>query len=152
MATEVIVTAFYPKDPDEVFAEAIQFSEMQEAMHGLATYDGLPDDILREGETYVVDVTFLGFLKNKGHTMFLERLDIPNRLVQSRETNPPVIRWDHILTVSPDPQGSVWVDRIIIEAGWQTGLMARFARYMYTRRHKHRSALSITRSLAALPD
>lgn len=151
MTTEVTVTAYYSKDPDQVFAEAIELSEMQEAMRGLATYEGLPDDIIREGETYVVDVTFFGFLKNKGHRMFLERLDIPNRLVQSRESNPQIARWDHTLTVSPDPRGAVWVDRIVIDAGWQTALMARFARYMYTRRHKHRQALHITRSMAALP-
>jgi|GEM_PF-7118452 len=42
MAYEVSIDARYPRDADTVFAEAMQFAEVIEAMRGLAHYDGLP--------------------------------------------------------------------------------------------------------------
>lgn len=144
----VEIKAVHPGDPDRVFAEAMQFDELKSAMSGLATYDGLPDGaVAEEGQTYTVDVTLWGWLKNGGHVMHVERLDWEARLIQSREHNASVKRWDHCLTVEPHEQGALWTDRIVIDAGWQTPFTARFARYVYTYRHTHRSALSIEQSI-----
>jgi hypothetical protein len=55
-----------------------------------------------------------------------------------------VTRWDHTLTIEPRSSGAVWTDRIIIDAGIRSGLMARFGAYMYSRRHRYRNAQSIT--------
>ncbi len=58
MATRVTVTAFYEGDADAIFAQAMQFAELREAMAGLAEYRGLPDQAAEEGQTLTVDVTF----------------------------------------------------------------------------------------------
>ena len=147
MPYEVTITARYPRDADAVFSEACWFDELAEAMRGIARYDGLPDGEAREGETYVVDVTLFGILKNPGHVMHVERLDRSARVLQSREHNASVTRWDHTLSVQPEGEGCLWTDRIIIDADRMAWGTARFAAFVYSRRHKSRRAVSITRSI-----
>ncbi|MBL6428155.1 MAG: hypothetical protein HOY44_11555 [Maritimibacter sp.] len=143
MTRQITVTAHYSRDADTVFAEAIHFSEMVDAMKGIARYEGLPDDVVREGETYVVDITLFGIMKNPGHTMFVELLDRDSRVIQSREHNAQVKRWDHTLSIQPSGTGCIWTDKIVIEADRMEWFTARFAAYVYTRRHRHREAASL---------
>lgn len=147
MQAIVEVTALYDGDPDEIFQNALRFEELTEAMEGFAVYEGLPDEPAREGETYTVDVTFWGILKMRGHTMYIEKLDIPGRLLQSRESGNGIERWDHTLTVESEDGRARWRDRILIDAGWRTPIVTRFARHVYTYRHRHRAALEVRRSI-----
>lgn len=147
MAYQVTITARHPRDADTVFSEACHFSEMVEAMRGIARYEGLPEAEAREGETYVVDVTLFGLVKNPGHTMFVERLDRAARVIQSREHNRSVSRWDHTLSVQPEGDGCVWVDLVIVDAPRSAWFTARFAAFVYARRHRHRGARSIEREI-----
>lgn len=140
----ITVSALYDGDPDEIFTQAIDLTEMQKAMQGLARYQGLPDTPISQGDTYTVDIILFGILKTKGHVMHVETLAPDRRLVQSREHNPQVRQWDHTLTVEPHPKGSIWTDRVAIDAGWQTPLTARFAAFVYTRRHRYRQGRDIT--------
>jgi hypothetical protein len=149
MAIIVEITAHYDADPDSLFRSALRFSEMADAMAGMATYAGFPaSDTACEGDTIIVDVTFWGVFKQKGHRMFVERLDPDQRIVQSRESGNGIKRWDHELSIQPDGTLAVWRDVIVIDAGWRTPLMARFAAFIYARRHRHRCAISITRRIS----
>lgn len=143
----VDVVATYEESADQVFEGALRFSEMTEAMSGLAVYKGLPDEAVQEGATYVVDVTFWKLFTVKGHIMHIELLDRAGRILQSREHAPGIRRWDHTLSVQPRDGRTEWRDTVLIDAGWRTPFMARFATYLYRRRHKHRQALSITSDL-----
>ena len=141
MEITVEVTARYKSDADTMFQSALRFSEMTDAMAGIATYSGLPaNDTACEGETIVVDVTFWGLFKQKGHTMFIEKLDPVARIIQSRESGNGIKRWDHTLSVHPDGAMTCWTDTVVIEAGWRTPIIARFAAFLYLRRHRHRRA------------
>ena len=148
MAKCVEIVALYDADPDVLFASALSFSEMTDAMAGLATYDGLPESgTVNQGDIITVDVTFWGIFKQKGHRMMIERLDPANRIIQSRETSAAAKQWDHHLSIQPDAGLARWTDTIVIDAGWQTPIVARFARYMYARRHRHRKALEISQRI-----
>lgn len=147
MAWEIVVAARYPRDADTVFAEALRTDELVEAMRGLARYDGLPEGEIAEGMSFTVDVTLFGIVRNPGHTMHVERLDRAARVVQSREHNPSVSRWDHTLSVRPEGDGCLWTDRVVIVARTNAWAIARFARFVYARRHRRRGALSITRAM-----
>jgi hypothetical protein len=144
VAITVEIAARYSADPDSVFKSALRFSEMTEAMAGIATYEGLPtSDTARQGDTIIVDVTFWGVFKQRGHCMFIERLDPQARIIQSRESGNGIKRWDHTLSVQPGDSGTVWTDTVVIDAGWRTAFVARFAAFVYARRHRHRRASSI---------
>jgi hypothetical protein len=144
MAKLVEVVAHYDADPDQLFQSALRFSEMTEAMAGIATYAGLPaSDTALEGDTIIVDVTFWKLFKQRGHTMFIERLDPKERIIQSRESGNGIKRWDHTLSVQRSDSGAVWTDSVVIDAGWRTSIVVRFAAFVYGRRHRNRNAKSI---------
>ncbi len=147
MAAVVKISAFYPGDADAVFAEALRFEELEEAMRGLAAYEGGPTGEVKEGDAYSIDVTFWGVFKNKGHVIHVEKVDRANRVIQSREHNASVRRWDHNLSVQPDGDRVRWTDSIVVDAGWRTPFAARFAAFVYRRRHRHRRALEIRKQM-----
>ncbi|SFI59488.1 SRPBCC family protein [Jannaschia pohangensis] len=147
MAKTIMVEATYPRDADTVFRSALDLSEMKKAMAQIARYDGLPDQRVAEGDRYVVDVTFFGLMKVRGHVMEVVRLDPAKRLLQSREHSPSVSRWDLRLTVEENGEGALWRDWIEVEAGWKTPLVARFCSYVYSHRHKARRAQSVTAAI-----
>lgn len=147
MALITTIEATHPGEPDELFAQAMQFDELQDAMKGMAKYRGFPTGgVATEGETYVVDVTLWGLFPVTAHTIDMLRVDHGARVMESHERHKGVSNWDHTLTVGPGaaPGTSVWVDRVLIEAGWQTPMVARFARYVYCHRHRARQALSLS--------
>ena len=146
----VTISAYYAGDADQIFASALQFSEMEDAMRDLATYSGLPvSGTASQGDTFMVDVTFWGFLRVKGHQMHIERLDPVNRVIQSRECAPGIRRWDHHLSVQPVDGQVCWTDTVRIDAGWKTAFVARFAAYVYGRRHSFRRAIKVERMLTS---
>ncbi len=147
MASVVSIEAAYAGDPDTLFDQALRFSDLTRSMAGLAQYDGLPAGKAQEGGTYRVDVTFWGLLKVRGHVLHVERLDLPARFLKSRERDPVIRRWDHLLTIQPEGDRVIWTDRIVVDAGWRTWLTARFAAFVYTRQHLKRRALEISRRI-----
>ncbi|UWR23218.1 hypothetical protein [Sulfitobacter sp. S190] len=149
MARVVTITAVYPRDPELVFAEAMNLSEMKQAMHRIARYEGLPDGVIAQGDCYAVDVVMWGWLRTNNHVMQIETLDWDALYVQSREHNPAVARWDHRLSITPHEAGALWTDEIVLDAGWRTALTAYFCRYVYRHRHRSRDALSIKCTIAA---
>jgi hypothetical protein len=149
MVMIVEITAKYSEDADALFRSALHFSEMTEAMAGIAVYSGLPaSDTACEGDTIIVDVVFWRVFKQKGHRMFIERIDPEQRVIQSRESGNGIKQWDHNLSIQPDGVLTVWRDVIVIDAGWRTQIMARFAALIYARRHRHRCAISIMRRVS----
>jgi hypothetical protein len=149
-AATVEIRAFYPDDPDTVFASALNFSEMENAMRGLATYSGLPaSGTAREGDSFSVDVTFWKLFTVRGHQIHIERLDVANRIIQSRERAQGVARWDHQLSVQPSGAMTCWIDRVEIAAGWKTWAVARFSAFVYARRHRFRQAIKIERRISS---
>lgn len=152
IAAQITIRATYQCDADTCFADALRFDELQDAMRGLASYKGFPAGAsARSGETYVVDITLFGLFPVTAHTIFIERLDHANREMQSRERHRGVTAWDHHLSVQPHDNGTscVWTDSVVIAAGWQTPMVARFAAYTYRYRHRKRQATAITSSIAA---
>ncbi len=143
----ITITAQYIGNADEMFEGALDLDEMRDAMAEIAQYDGLPSGKVKQGQTITVDVTMLGMMKTKGHVMYVETLDRKNRILQSRERNPDVKRWDHTLTIEQDDDFVLWTDRIVLDAGMTTWIAAFFCRYVYTHRHKVRKARKITRNI-----
>ncbi|MEJ6392784.1 hypothetical protein V8J82_05915 [Gymnodinialimonas sp. 2305UL16-5] len=142
-ARVLTVSATYPRDPDLVFAEAIDLGAMVEATQGLATYKGLPLGPLEEGRTYETYVVVWGWMHNPHYRIHVERVDPDARLVQSREQGRAIRQWDHTLSVTGAPGVCTWTDRIVIDSGLLTPYMIRVARHLYQYRHRNRDALAI---------
>ena len=146
MARALILEARYRGDADTMFAGALDFGEMVAAMKGIAVYENAPEGEIVEGMTLSLDVTMFGFLKTRGHEITVARIDHAARIVESRERNPSIRRWDHTISIQPDGEtGVLWTDRVEIDAGWQSWGAVRFAGYVYGYRHRQRRALDIRR-------
>ncbi len=141
------VSALYLRDADTVFAEALSFQEMAEATRGVATYKDLPKGNFVEGETYTLNVTVWGVMRNPNYQVHVERLDPLERVVQSREFGFMIRNWDHTLTVVPEGDGCRWTDRIEIDCSWATGYMAWVGSKLYRRRHVNRQGEDITAAI-----
>ena len=148
---ELTVTAIYPGDPGEIFANAIQFDDLRRVMEGIATYSGLPDGTLEEGRTYRTDIIFYGLFPVHDHVIEVTRLDADAHFFETREHNRTVTRWDHRLSLEPHPRGAQWVDHLIIDSGLISGLTARGAAALYTRRHRRRNAMTVVHTLRQVP-
>lgn len=84
------------------------------------------------------------------HTIFIERIDTAAREIQTRESEPLVRRWDHLVRVRSSGDGqSLYSDEIIIDAGWVTPFVWLFAYCFY--RHRQRKWRRIARRLVAEP-
>lgn len=141
------VSAFYPREPDKVFAEAIDIPGMIRATRGLATYRGLPEGAFEEGQSYQTYVTVWGWMHNPRYRIHVERLNPATREMQSREQGRAIRQWDHTLSVTPTEGGAIWQDRIIVDSGVLTGYMVRVGRHMYKYRHRMRDAARITATI-----
>jgi hypothetical protein len=99
-------------------------------------------------ETSVRGVSYLfGVIPLGTHTLFFERIDPEAREIQSREFDPIVRRWDHLVQVEALEDGrSRYSDEIEIEAGWLTVAVWLFANVFY--RHRQRRWRKIARRLA----
>ena len=83
-------------------------------------------------------------------TIFFERIDDATREIQSREHDPLIRRWDHLVRVQPAAEGGThYRDEIDIDAGWATVFVWLFAQGFY--RHRQRRWQRVARRLAALP-
>ena len=87
MPCDVTIQDRHRRDADTVFAEAMQFGEMAQAMRGLARQDRLPRGAAQPGATYVVDVTPFGVPQTPGHSMHVNTPDHATRVLKSREHN-----------------------------------------------------------------
>ncbi len=147
----VTICAIYPEEADALFARARDLREVKRAMAGLARYEGLPDRLIEQGDRFDITVTLFGFLRARNHVMQIERLDPEGRLIQSRQHDHRLRRWDHRLSVEPHPEGAAWTDRIALDAGWRTGFAARLCHYIYRYHHRARRALRIDTAINLLP-
>lgn len=143
MPKRVITTATYLGNAQDIFLEALSFSEMADAMSKIARYKGLANQTAQQGKTYKVDITTLKIFKTKGYEMLIELLDKEACILQSREKGGAIKTWDHHLSIRQKGEMAIWTDDVTIEAGLMTPFTARFGAYIYKKRHQHRQALSI---------
>jgi len=77
-----------------------------------------------------------------------ERIDPTAREIQTRESDPLVRRWDHLISIRPAASGHCWYrDQIDIEAGWLTAGVWLFAQWFY--RHRQRRWRTVAKRLTA---
>lgn len=150
MPKRIITTATYLGKAHDIFLEALNFSEMTDAMSKIARYDGLPNQPAQQGQTYTVDITTLKIFKTKDYTMFIELLNKDACVLQSREKGGAIKMWDHRLSIRQEKDMAIWTDDVTIEAGLITPMVAHFGAYIYKKRHLNRQALSINTKIQSV--
>lgn len=94
-------------------------------------------------ETVRVRSFLLGIVPIGTRVVHFERIDPVARALQTRETDPLVRRWDHLITIRSEGTGLCrYRDRIDIDAGWLTRAVWLFAHGFYRHRQRHWSKVA----------
>ena len=127
--------------PERVWAEVQRSSLLLEVAHPLARIEpvdaaDLPEHWV-EGATIRCRSYLFGIIPLGTRVIYLERIDRATREIQSRESDPLIRRWDHLIRVQAARQGwTLYSDEIEIDAGWLTFLVWLFAQWFYHHRQR----------------
>jgi hypothetical protein len=100
-------------------------------------------EVWREGETVVGWVFLFGFLPFSRHHLHIVRIDDSARSLSSQESGGLITIWNHDIEVEPiDAMSCHYRDRIEIEAGILTPVVALYARWFYRMRQRRWRALA----------
>ncbi len=109
--------------------------------------DGIPDR-WEEGSTVMLRPYLFGLIPVGVRALTWERIDERTGEMQTREDDPLIHRWDHLIRVESGPDGrTVYTDEVEVEAGWLTLPVWLFAQWFY--RHRQRRWQAVARRLAA---
>ncbi|MFX0543829.1 hypothetical protein ACEWPM_019320 [Roseovarius sp. S4756] len=147
MGLNLVVKAIYPEPTETLFEKARNFADMMEVSRPVSIYDGLPAQLMQPGRTYITDVTALGFAKSYDYHIRIDQVCLETKRIETSEWGKGIHHWLHTIHVLPNSNGSIWIDRISINAGLTTPVLALFARHMYRHRHKKRGAIELSASL-----
>jgi hypothetical protein len=102
-------------------------------------------------ERWTVGLTFqckpfaLGIVPIGVHTVHIEKIDHETYEIQTREHDPLILRWDHLISIKPlDDSRSIYRDTIDIDAGRMTSLVWAWANWLYRHRQRRWHALAKT--------
>ncbi len=96
-----------------------------------------------EGLTIQCKLFVFGVIPMGVHTVHIETVDQRNYEIQSREHDPLIARWDHLISIKPlgDLQ-STYRDTINIDAGILTSVVWAWANLFYRHRQRRWRALA----------
>ena len=137
------VAARYRGDASEIFLGALDPAEMAAASKGFASFSGMPDHPIRQGETYTLHVTTLKIFKTKGYEIHMAKVDPEARVFVSHEKGGMIKSWIHYMSVVQEGEDAIWTDDVFVDAGLATFMIAVVARTMYRLRHRNRKARSL---------
>jgi hypothetical protein len=106
---------------------------------GVLTMPVLKDrhDTWREGETVQGWVFLFGLLPFSLHRLHVADIDDSEMTLRSQERGGPISRWNHDISVTAiDDSRCTYRDRIDIDAGILTPVVARYARWFYRTRQR----------------
>ena len=79
-------------------------------------------------------------------TLHFEKIDHKNYQIQSREHDPLIARWDHLVSIKPlDDTRSIYRDTMDIDAGSLTFVVWAWAKWFY--RHRQRRWRAVAKTL-----
>ena len=98
-----------------------------------------------EGLTIQCKSFVFGVIPIGVRTLHIEKIDQKNYEIQSREHDPLIARWDHLVSIKPlDDSRSIYRDTIDIDAGSLTFVVWSWANWFYRHRQRRWRALAKT--------
>ncbi|MEL6878511.1 MAG: hypothetical protein AAGL68_10495 [Pseudomonadota bacterium] len=140
MPTTVELTTYLECSPDEAW-EKVQTSALLDHIAAplvrFVPHDGAFPKIWAAGE-YTAGMLAFGFLPIGEQTI---RIEFPPsegdlRILRDNGRGTIAKRWDHWIEIAPEGNDTRYVDRVTIEAGLLTLVVAQFARLFYAHRQR----------------
>jgi len=131
----------YPAAPDRVFDLVSDLDTLHAVTRPWIQFHHLPSGPVRTGQVVDVAISVLGLFPARPYRMRVEWCDPTTRQMRTREDGVGVSSLVHDLRVVADGTGARLLDRIEIDAGWKTPLLAVLAWWLYRWRHHVRLRL-----------
>ena len=150
----VFVSSTLPCDSTRAWA-AVQTPEvLLEVCRPLVTLLPLPGETFPErwveGRSGQVRSWLFGLIPFGVRSLVFEKVDQEQQIIQTREHDPLIQKWDHCIRVQTlEPGRCQYSDEVEIDAGILTLPVWLFARVLYS--HRHRRWLNVARRLQATP-
>jgi hypothetical protein len=107
-------------------------------------------ELWAEGQTIHLHLFALGLLPLGPHTLTIARVDGEARTIQTRESSPLLLHWEHRINVKPAGDGHArYTDTVHFDAGRITPTVAPVVRAFFA--HRHRRWQSLVRRLGTAP-
>jgi hypothetical protein len=137
----VYVESVLPCTPEQAWDEVQKSALLLEVMFPLARL--VPVDPVafperwQQGSPVRCKTYLFGFIPLGTRVLLFEGIDPEAREIQTREHDPLIRKWDHLIRVRPAAEGHcLYSDEIEIDAGVLTFLVWLFASWFYRHRHK----------------
>lgn len=140
MRTSLTLTHDYSVGPDRLFDLVTDLDTLDAVTKPWVQIHHLPSGPVHGGQVIDVALSVLGILPARPYKIRILCCDAAARQMQSEETGLGV-RLLHRVEVLPVAAGARLIDRIDIDAGWRTPLVAAFVRASYRWRHRKRLGL-----------
>jgi ligand-binding SRPBCC domain-containing protein len=127
--------------PERVWEAVKQPGTLRYITRGLLGFRPLTPipDRLAEGDVIRLKLLFFGFLPGWAHEIRIVRMDEEGRRIETAEGGGGVRTWNHLISVDPAGDRTRYSDRIEIDAGPLTPLVAGYAHLFYRyRQHRWR--------------
>ena len=137
-----------PARPEKVFAEVKKPGLLLRIVEPIATVlpvNGKFPDCWEQGVTYVCKIRIFKWIPIGRRQLTIERVDDNKLEIQSREFDPLVRKWDHLIRVEASENETLYSDELDIEAGLLTPFVCLYDRIFY--RHRHRQWRAIANEL-----
>ena len=141
-------SSLFPASWEEVFARLQRLETLQYIAAPYATFTPVEKNAglsWKDGATSSYRFRLFGFIPFGVHTIRIERFDWNG--IQSREHNPHVPVWDHLITLEDMGEQTKYTDEVEIHAGWKTVFIWLWAKSFYAHRQRKWIRLLQTKAL-----
>ena len=131
----------YPASADRLFQLVIDLDTLDAVTKPWVQFHHLPSGPVHEGQVIDVALSVFGVFPVRPYRMRVVLCDAQTRRMRSEEDGMGIHRLTHELKVKPGGDGAILYDRVEIDAGWITPLVAAWAWVIYRWRHHIRLRL-----------
>ena len=127
----------FPAPREEVLSRLQRLETLQYIAAPYATFvlvENSKDFIWKTGAVSSYRFRLFGIIPFGVHTIRIERFDAEG--IQSRESNPHVPVWDHLITLNDMGEQTGYTDEVEIHAGWKTFFIWLWANAFYAHRQR----------------
>lgn len=137
----IVITTHLDAPSDRIWTEANKIHLLMFVAHPILCFEPvepaeLPDR-WEEGE-HIFRLRLFGFLPLGNHVVSISRPPAKGGLKFLRDNGYSswIRRWDHLVTVQADGDGTRYTDRVVLDAGALTPIVAAFAKRFYSHRQR----------------
>ncbi|MEO1040714.1 MAG: hypothetical protein AAFX52_00345 [Pseudomonadota bacterium] len=139
MTSTVVVTALFDASSDDVWHAATASSTLHHVAAPMVLFEPVNPPSLParwEDGDYLCALRLFGFLPIGQQVIGISYPppEGETRFLRDNGHSASIKRWDHWVSVTPEGNGTRYQDRLEIDAGWRTPVVAAFAKAFYTHR------------------